>query len=211
MDAKLKSKTHLQNTLIFGSVFWAVGFKVWKALTWHKNFCYKLEKGTKKRKISRWFSNPLKKFFKNAHEKIYKPNKFNEISKSELLLMFIKFVLPISFLVHLKKNYCTFVKIFPRIENNTRSNFSFFSLLEKPIDNVVFGWLISVIFVIFRETMILLLRFIRYRSKNTCLSFIPITALGPYVENILSILYFLTLGSLSVITRTSRIMLLGCY
>jgi hypothetical protein len=58
MGAKLKSKTHLQNTFfIFWAVFCAFDFKVWKKYKYDlKNkFLEKIKKGVKKRRISHWF------------------------------------------------------------------------------------------------------------------------------------------------------------
>ncbi len=66
MGAKLKSKTHLQNTFFdFLSRFlriWLQSLK--KVLIWPKNFTL--------------ISNPLKKLLKNAPKKSYKQNMFDE-------------------------------------------------------------------------------------------------------------------------------------
>ncbi len=57
MGAKLKSKTHLQNTFFY---FLSRFLRVWlqslkKVLIWPKNFFFLIEKGVKKRRISCWF------------------------------------------------------------------------------------------------------------------------------------------------------------
>jgi hypothetical protein len=85
MDATLKSKTHLQNTFLnFLSLFCADGFK---------DFLNR-EKYQKAQNFM-LISNLLKKkkLKRNAHKKVCKQTNLMNISKSELLLMFIKFVL----------------------------------------------------------------------------------------------------------------------
>jgi hypothetical protein len=81
MGAKLKSKTHLQNTFFD---FFSRFLRVWlqslkKVQIWPlKNFFEKFVKGVKKRKISRWFRIRWKCFKKMHHKKSYKKNKFDE-------------------------------------------------------------------------------------------------------------------------------------
>ncbi len=81
MGAKLKSKTHLQNTFFD---FWAVCLRVCsqsskKVLIWPKNFFFfKIRKRCQKTQNLTLISNPLKKLWKNAPKKSYKQNKFDE-------------------------------------------------------------------------------------------------------------------------------------
>ncbi len=76
-------KTHLQNTFFnFLSLFCAVGFKDF----------FNREKYQKVQNLT-LISNALKKFKKKCTQKVSKQTNLMNISKSELLLMFIKFVL----------------------------------------------------------------------------------------------------------------------
>ncbi len=82
MGAKLKSKTHLQNTFFdFLSRFlrvWLQSLK--KVLIWPKIFfIYKNQKRCQKTQNFTLISNPLKKLLKNAPKKSYKQNKFDEL------------------------------------------------------------------------------------------------------------------------------------
>ncbi len=81
MGAKLKSKTHLQNTFFdFLSRFLRVLLQsLKKVLIWpKKNFFWKNPKRCQKTQNSTLILNPLKKFLKNAPKKSYKQNKFDE-------------------------------------------------------------------------------------------------------------------------------------
>ncbi len=80
MGAKLKSKTHLLNTFFD---FLCRFLRVWlqslkKVLIWPKTFF--LEKSKRRQKTQNFtlISNPLKKLLKNAPQKSYKQNKFDE-------------------------------------------------------------------------------------------------------------------------------------
>ncbi len=81
MGAKLKSKTHLQNTFFdFLSRF----LRVWlqsskKVLIWPKKiFFLKKSKKVSKTQNFTLISNPLKRLWKNAPKKSYEQNKFDE-------------------------------------------------------------------------------------------------------------------------------------
>ncbi len=86
MGAKLKSKTHLLNTFFdFLSRFlrvWLQSLK--KVLIWpKKNFFEKIEKGVKKRRISRWFRIRWKNCEKMHQKKVISKTSLTNISKSE--------------------------------------------------------------------------------------------------------------------------------
>ncbi len=81
MGAKLKSKTHLQNTLFdFLSRFLRVWLQSLKKVpVWPKKiFFWKNQKMCQKTQNFTLISNPLKKLLKNAPKKSYKQNKFDE-------------------------------------------------------------------------------------------------------------------------------------
>jgi hypothetical protein len=81
MGAKLKSKTHLQNTFF---VFLSRFLRVWlqslkKVVLWLiKKFVEKNLKRCQKTQNFTLISNPLKKLLKNAPNKSYKQNKFDK-------------------------------------------------------------------------------------------------------------------------------------
>ncbi len=86
MGAKLKSKTHLLNTFFdFLSRFlrvWLQSLK--KLLIWPKNFFFeKIEKGVKKRRISRWFRIRWKSCEKMHQKKVIGKTSLTNMSKSE--------------------------------------------------------------------------------------------------------------------------------
>jgi hypothetical protein len=78
MGAKIKSKTQLLNTfLIFGTVFCAFGFKVWKSTNMTLNFFFKSKEVAKNAEIHAYFKS-AEKVCKKCTKKSYKQNKFDE-------------------------------------------------------------------------------------------------------------------------------------
>ncbi len=76
MGAKLKSKTHLLNT-VFWAVFCAFGFKVCKkCLIWPKQIFF--DKKSEKISKNAEFHADFEKVEKNAPKKSYKQKKFDE-------------------------------------------------------------------------------------------------------------------------------------
>jgi hypothetical protein len=86
MGAKLKSKTHLLNTFFdFLSRFLRVCLQsLKKVLIWplKKNFVKKIEKGVKKRRISRWFRIRWKSCKKMHTKKVMSKTSLTNMSKS---------------------------------------------------------------------------------------------------------------------------------
>ncbi len=81
MGAKLKSKTHLQNTFFdFLSRFLRICSQSSKKVQiWPKKFFFlQNRKRCQNTQTFTLISNPLKKLWKNAPQKSYKQNKFDE-------------------------------------------------------------------------------------------------------------------------------------
>ncbi len=79
MGAKLKSKTHLQNTFFD---FFSCFLRVWlqslkKVLIWPKNFFFISKKGAKNAEFHADFES-IEKVVKKCTKKSYKQNKFDE-------------------------------------------------------------------------------------------------------------------------------------
>ncbi len=113
MGAKLKSKTHLQNTFFdFLSRFLRVRLQsLQKVLIWPKKvFCKKIKKRYKKRRISRWFQFRWKSCKKMHKKKVISKKVWRTWVKSEKRAFSITFLL-ITFL------WCIFSKRFQRIQN----------------------------------------------------------------------------------------------
>ncbi len=110
MGAKLKSKTHLQNTFLdFLSRFlrvWLQSLK--KVLIWHKFFLSK--KGVKKRRISRWFWIRWKSCWKMHTKKVVSKTSLTNMSTSEKRAYF-RHVFANNFF------WCIFSNLFQRIRN----------------------------------------------------------------------------------------------
>ncbi len=113
MGAKLKSKTHLQNTVFdFLSRF----LRVWpqsskKVLIWPKKFFFcKNRKRCQKMQNFTLILNPLKKLWKNAPKKVISKTSLTNMSKSEKGHFFVM-VLLITFFLYI------FSKLFQRIQN----------------------------------------------------------------------------------------------
>jgi hypothetical protein len=110
MGAKLKSKTHLQNTFLdFLSRFlrvWLQSLK--KVLVWPKKFFFwKIKKGVKKCRISHWFRIRWKNCEKMHKKKVISKTSLTNMSKSE----FFRYVFATNFfLVHFFKTFSTDLK-----------------------------------------------------------------------------------------------------
>ncbi len=113
MGAKLKSKTHLQNTFFdFLSRFlrvWLQSLK--KVQIWPKNFFFeKIEKSVKKRRISRWFRIRWKSYEKMHQKKVISKTSLTNMSKSEKSAFFRHVFAYNFFLVHFFKTFSTDLK-----------------------------------------------------------------------------------------------------
>jgi hypothetical protein len=122
----------------------------------------KIKKGIKKRRISHWFQIVEKVLKKMNMKKVISQTNFMNISKSELLLMFIKSVLLITFFVfivltliqriwnlceimHFLKSFLIFSKKICLV-----SHFLFF-FIAKMILNVVFGGCMQIAYILQRS------------------------------------------------------------
>ncbi len=110
MGAKLKSKTHLQNTFLdFLSRF----LRVWlwslkKVLIWPKKiFLWKNQERCQKTQNFTLISNPLKKLWKNAPKKAISKTSLTNMRKSEKRAFFRHVFANIFFLVHFFKTFST--------------------------------------------------------------------------------------------------------
>ena len=110
MGAKLKSKTHLQNTFFdilsrFLRV-WLQSLK--KVLIWpKKKILWKIEKGVKKRRISRWFWIRWKSCEKMHQKKVISKTSLTTMSKSEKSAFFRHVFANNFFMVHFFKTFST--------------------------------------------------------------------------------------------------------
>jgi hypothetical protein len=96
MGAKLKSKTHLQNTFFdFLSRFLRVLLQsLKKVLIWpKKNFFEQIKKVVKKRRILRWFRICWKICEKIRHKKVISKTSLTNMSKSEKVHFSVTFLL----------------------------------------------------------------------------------------------------------------------
>jgi hypothetical protein len=114
MGAKLKSKTHLQNTFFdFSSRFlrvWLQSLK--KVLIWpKKKKFWKIKKGVQKRRISRWFRICWKSFEKMHQKKVISKTILTNMSKSEKSAFFRHIFGNNFFLVHFFKTFSRDLKL----------------------------------------------------------------------------------------------------
>ncbi len=106
MGAKLKSKTHLQNTFFdFLSCFLSVWLQsLKKVLIWPKKFFFeKKSKKVSKTQISRWFRIRWKNCYKMHKKKVISKTSLTNMSKSEKSAFFHHVFANNFFLVHFSK------------------------------------------------------------------------------------------------------------
>jgi hypothetical protein len=105
---------YLIRFLIFGSIFCAFGFQVWKSTNMTKNIMWTNKKRYQKAQNFMLISNPLKKFFKNAFKKIISINNLRNMSKSGKSAYFVTFLL-ITFFGTCFKNFINWFETFSKL------------------------------------------------------------------------------------------------